>query len=37
VKGEGDAADALYTAPPSDFTRVRDALVRNCDPPAKRR
>ena len=28
VKRGADAADDLYTAPPSDFTRVRDALVR---------
>ena len=28
VRRGADAADDLYTAPPSDFTRIRDALVR---------
>ena len=28
VKGGGDAADEVYTVPPSDFIRVRDARVR---------
>src|SRR2546425_2263001 len=28
VRRGSDAADDLYTVPPSDFTRVRDALAR---------